>query len=76
MEELFSSGINDINPDLQYRSKPDDPPVMKLKVVRGGSWKDIAYFLQVSTRDFEYVDSMKSYIGFRTVQDYLNVKKR
>ena len=48
----------------------------KRKIIRGGSWKDIAYFLQVSTRDFEYVDSMKSYIGFRTVQDYLNVKKR
>jgi sulfatase modifying factor 1 len=48
----------------------------KRKIIRGGSWKDIAYFLQVSTRDFEYVDSKKSYIGFRTVQDYLNVKKR
>ena len=24
------------------------------KVVRGGSWKDVAYFLQVSTRDYEY----------------------
>jgi sulfatase modifying factor 1 len=48
----------------------------KRKIIRGGSWKDIAYFLQVSTRDFEYVDSTKSYIGFRTVQDYMNVKKR
>jgi len=41
------------------------------KVVRGGSWKDVAYFLQVSTRDYEYSDSARSYIGFRTVQDYL-----
>ncbi|MEI6865581.1 gliding motility lipoprotein GldK [Flavicella sp.] len=41
------------------------------KVIRGGSWKDIAYFLQVSTRDYEYSDSLRSYIGFRTVQDYL-----
>ena len=41
------------------------------KVVRGGSWKDIAYFLQVSTRDYEYADSARSYIGFRTVQDYM-----
>jgi gliding motility-associated lipoprotein GldK len=48
----------------------------KRKIIRGGSWKDIAYFLQVSTRDFEYVDSTKSYIGFRTVQDYFNVKNR
>ena len=41
------------------------------KVVRGGSWKDVAYFLQVSSRDFEYADSARSYIGFRTVQDYM-----
>jgi len=41
------------------------------KVVRGGSWKDVAYFLQVSTRDFEYADTARSYIGFRTVQDYM-----
>ncbi len=41
------------------------------KVVRGGSWKDVAYMLQVSTRDFEYQDTARSYIGFRTVQDYM-----
>ncbi len=35
------------------------------KVVRGGSWKDVAYFLQVGTRDFEYADSARSYIGFQ-----------
>ncbi|MES2575875.1 MAG: gliding motility lipoprotein GldK [Bacteroidota bacterium] len=43
----------------------------KRKVVRGGSWKDVAYFLQVGTRDFEYADSARSFIGFRTVQDYM-----
>ena len=41
------------------------------KVIRGGSWKDVAYFLQVSSRDFEYGDCARSYIGFRTVHDYL-----
>ena len=44
------------------------------KAVRGGSWKDVAYFLQVGTRDFEYADSARSYIGFRTVQDYMGTK--
>ncbi|MEL0645337.1 MULTISPECIES: gliding motility lipoprotein GldK [unclassified Olleya] len=43
----------------------------KRKVVRGGSWKDVAYYLQVSSRDYEYADSARSYIGFRTVQDYM-----
>jgi gliding motility-associated lipoprotein GldK len=47
----------------------------KRKVVRGGSWKDVAYMLQVSTRDFEYADSARSYIGFRTVQDYMGTQK-
>ena len=43
----------------------------KRKIIRGGSWKDVAYFLEVSTRDYEYADTARSYIGFRTVQDYL-----
>jgi hypothetical protein len=42
----------------------------KRKVVRG-SWKDVAS-LQVSTRDFE-ADSARSFIGFRTVQDYMGL---
>ena len=45
------------------------------KIIRGGSWKDVAYFLQVSTRDYEYADSARSYIGFRTVQSYLGTNK-
>ena len=40
----------------------------KRKIIRGGSWKDVAYYLEVSTRDFEYADTARSYIGFRTVQ--------
>ena len=43
----------------------------KKKVIRGGSWKDVKYFLQVSSRDYEYADQSRSYIGFRTVHDYL-----
>ena len=43
----------------------------QLKVVRGGSWKDVAHFLKVSTRDYETKSKKRSYIGFRTVQSYL-----
>ncbi len=43
----------------------------KNKVVRGGSWKDVAYYLQVSSRDFEVDSIPRSYIGFRTVQNYM-----
>lgn len=46
------------------------------KVIRGGSWKDVAYFLQVSSRDYEYQDSARSYIGFRTVQDFMGTDEK
>ncbi|GIR81715.1 MAG: hypothetical protein CM15mP83_4410 [Flavobacteriaceae bacterium] len=46
------------------------------KVVRGGSWKDVAYFLKVGSRDYEYADSAKSYIGLRLVRDYLGSNSR
>jgi sulfatase modifying factor 1 len=64
---------HDLNPNYQYNAKPQDPPVMKRKVIRGGSWKDIAYFLQTSTRDYEYQDSTKPYVGFRNVRSYIGV---
>jgi formylglycine-generating enzyme len=60
--------INDLNPNFEYNALPDDPPVMKRKVIRGGSYKDVAYFTQVSTRSFEYQDTTKSFIGFRCVR--------
>lgn len=65
----------DMNPNYVYNAKEDDPPVMKRKVIRGGSWKDIAHYLQVTTRTFEYQDTAKSYIGFRCVQPYLGRNK-
>jgi len=60
--------VSDINPNFEYNALPDDPPVMKRKVIRGGSYKDIAYFTQVSTRSFEYQDTTKSFVGFRCVR--------
>ena len=61
--------FGDFSPDVQYNAKDADPILMKRKVVRGGSWKDIAYNCQVSSRSYEYQDTAKSYIGFRTVID-------
>lgn len=62
---------HDMSSEYQYHAKVDDPPSMKRKVIRGGSWKDIGYFCQTGTRSFEYQDSAKSYIGFRCVMSYL-----
>ena len=62
---------HDMNSDYEYEAKDGDHPVKKRKVIRGGSWKDIGYYLNNSTRTFEYQDSAKSYIGFRNVMTHL-----
>jgi formylglycine-generating enzyme required for sulfatase activity len=66
---------HDMNPDYKYNAKPNDPPALKRKVIRGGSWKDIGYFLQVGVRSFEYQDSAKVHIGFRCVRTYTGSKQ-
>ena len=60
--------VSSLNPNMSNTEE-------ERKVVRGGSWKDVAYFLRVSSRDFEYSDTSRSYIGFRTVQDYLGTQE-
>ncbi|HLX91936.1 MAG TPA: SUMF1/EgtB/PvdO family nonheme iron enzyme [Puia sp.] len=67
--EGASTFEHDMNPDIRYNAKESDPPRMKRKVVRGGSWKDVGFYLQTSTRTYEYQDTSKSYIGFRTIID-------
>ncbi len=62
---------HDMNSDYNYEAKDGDHPVKKRKVIRGGSWKDIGYYLNNSTRTFEYQDTAKSYIGFRNVMTHL-----
>ncbi|MGL4347182.1 MAG: SUMF1/EgtB/PvdO family nonheme iron enzyme [Chitinophagaceae bacterium] len=61
--------MNDLAPSYEYNAKPNDPPAMKRKVIRGGSWKDVAMYLACGSRDYEYQDSSRSYIGFRCVID-------
>lgn len=41
------------------------------KVIRGGSWKDVAYYLQTGTRTYEYQDTATSFIGFRCAMTFL-----
>lgn len=62
---------NAVTPYYNYDAKDDDPLPMKRKVIRGGSWKDQKYFIQVQTRSYEFMDTAKCYIGFRCVQPYL-----
>ncbi|MDR0395395.1 MAG: SUMF1/EgtB/PvdO family nonheme iron enzyme [Tannerella sp.] len=60
--------MSDINPELHYDAAKEDPYDMKKKVVRGGSWKDVAHFIRSDMRAFEYQNETRSYIGFRCVR--------
>jgi gliding motility-associated lipoprotein GldK len=69
------SFTSDMNPYLRMDVPDNAVPKMKRKAVRGGSWKDIGYFLQTGTRSYEYQDSAKSYIGFRCTIAFLSRSK-
>ncbi len=61
------SFVSDINPVLQYDADSTDAPVMKRKVVRGGSFMGNAKSLSPFYRDMEIMDVSHCYIGFRCV---------
>lgn len=63
--------VTDFNPDFKYNAYESESETLKRKVIRGGSWKDVAFFMQNGSRDYEYQDTAKSYVGFRTVQPFL-----
>jgi len=65
------SFYHDLNSDIRYDANEDDPEAYKRKVIRGGSWKDVYWFLQTGTRHWEYQDTTKSYVGFRSALTFL-----
>jgi formylglycine-generating enzyme required for sulfatase activity len=60
-----------LNPDIRYDAQESEPEAMKRKVIRGGSWKDIGYYIETGSRHWEYGDSAKSYVGFRCITTFL-----
>lgn len=70
-DESMYEFSHDLNTEYRYDAMDWDPPAMKRKVLRGGSWKDIGYYLMTSTRTYEYQDTAKSYVGFRNVMTHL-----
>jgi len=60
----------DFNPNFTSVYRPGESKYKKRKVVRGGSWKDIGFFLQNSVGTYEYQDESRSYIGFRCISAY------
>ena len=73
-EPTASMFVSDMNPFYTYDADADAHPMLKRKVVKGGSWKDVGAFLQVAAKDYEYQDTSKCYIGFRCVKTYAGVE--
>jgi gliding motility-associated lipoprotein GldK len=67
-EDAFADNAVAITWDLNTVNKDADEP---RKVTRGGSWKDIAYYLETGTRAYELQNKKRSYIGFRCSMRYL-----
>ena len=74
-DESSFSFAHDMNMDFKYEADDSDPNILKRKTIRGGSWKDISHYIQTGTRDYEYQDTAKSYIGFRNVISFLGRDK-
>lgn len=67
--------MSDINPEYRYNAAKEDPYALKKKVVRGGSWKDVAHFIRSDMRSSEYQNEQRSYIGFRCVRTQVGFSK-
>ena len=74
-DESAYSFTHDLNTDYTYDAKDNEHYTKKRKVIRGGSWKDIGYYLQTGSRTYEYQDTAKAYVGFRTVISYIGRDK-
>lgn len=69
---VYNPLVWDLNPMFTYDSLTENnSPHYGKKVVRGGAWNDISYYLQTGTRTFEYRDVASASIGFRCAMDYL-----
>ena len=67
-EDAYADNSVALTWDLNTVNKDADEP---RKVTRGGSWKDIAYYLETGTRAYELQNKKRSYIGFRCSMRYL-----
>ena len=73
--ESVSEIKSDLNPEYRYDAAPEDPYRMKRKIVRGGSWKDVAHDIRSDLRMWEYQNEQRSYIGFRCVRTNIGFAK-
>lgn len=76
--------LNMANPDsvtnMMYRRNTEPAKVTslmnnKVRVIKGGSWNDRAYWMQAGTRRFYDQDKSTSWIGFRCAMDRLGSRR-
>ena len=70
-DETTSAFALDMNPSYKYEAREGDLKIMRRKVIKGGSWKDVGAYLQCGMRDFEYQDVCRPSIGFRCVRTHI-----
>lgn len=73
--ESVSKLKNDLNPEYRYNAAIEDPYKLKRKIIRGGSWKDVAHNVRSDLRQWEYENEQRSYIGFRCVRSQIGFAK-
>jgi gliding motility-associated lipoprotein GldK len=72
VSEWVLDAYNPVSSAITWDLDPvNNDPNESRKVVRGGSWKDIAHYLETSTRTYEYQDVKAAHIGFRTAMTFL-----
>ncbi len=73
--ESLNKITSDLNPEYRYNAAKEDPYKMTRKIVRGGSWKDVAHNIRSDIRMWEYQNEQRSYIGFRCVRTQIGFAK-
>jgi sulfatase modifying factor 1 len=79
LDDFYAASVPtvwDLNPQyIDERTNPEskkyNAKIVPKKVIRGGSWKDVAYYLETGTRTYEFKDSTRAYIGFRCAMTHL-----
>jgi gliding motility-associated lipoprotein GldJ len=83
-ESVDAVSEDDMWTNNMYRRKSDNQKEApsssmvnnKVRVVKGGSWRDRAYYLQSSTRRFYDQDKGTAWIGFRCAMDRLGSRTK
>ena len=64
-----------MNPFYTFDADENAHPMLKRKVIKGGSWKDRAYWLNPGNRRFLDQDQSSDAIGFRCAMDRVGAPK-